>query len=113
MEVKVRNLGDRPEVVIVHVAGEVDSSSAEQFREKLVSLISEPVRHVIVNLEDLTYINSSGLGALVAGYKRVRVLDGTLRIFQVRGSIGEVMRLIRLDKIIEIYDTEEAALASL
>ena len=44
----------------------MDSSSAEQFREKLVSLISEPVRHVIVNLEDLTYINSSGLGALVA-----------------------------------------------
>lgn len=113
MEFNVRNLDDRPEVAIVHVAGEVDSSSAEQFREKLVSLISDPVRHVIVNLEDLTYINSSGLGALVAGYKRVRALDGTLKICQVRGSIGEVMKLIRLDKIIDIHDSEEAALASL
>lgn len=113
MEFQVESLDGRPDVVIVRVSGEIDSTSAEQFREKLVSLIAEPVRHLIVSLAELTYINSSGLGALVAGYRRVRALNGTLAICQVRGSICEVMKLIRLDKIIDIHDSEESALASL
>ncbi|MBD3174367.1 MAG: anti-sigma factor antagonist [Armatimonadia bacterium] len=113
MEFKQRQPEGKPGVVIVEVAGEVDSASAEQFREQLVSLIEGPTKHLIVNLADLTYINSSGLGALVAGYKRVRSLDGTLKLCNVRGSIAEVMKLIRLDKIIDIYDSEEEALASL
>jgi len=113
VEFSVRQVTGMPGALVVDVAGEVDSSSAEQFRERLVSLIGGDTKHLIVNLADLTYINSSGLGALVAGCKRVRALDGTLKVCGVRRSIAEVMQLIRLDKIIEVHDTEEQALAAL
>jgi len=113
VELSVRQVTGAPGTVVVDVAGEVDSSSAEQFREQLVSLIAGDTKHLVVNLADLTYINSSGLGALVAGYRRVRALDGTLKLCNVRSSIAEVVKLIRLDKIIEVHDTEEQALGTL
>jgi anti-anti-sigma factor len=113
MEFSTKPVPDRSDAIIVHVGGEIDSQSAEQFREDLVSLITGDVRHLVLNLSDLSYINSSGLGALVAAYKRVRSLDGSVRLCHVRGAIAEVMKLIRLHTIVDIFDTEEAACASL
>ncbi len=113
MELRVRGIEGRPDVAVVEVTGEVDSMHAELFRERLVSLVTGPIRHLIVNLADLTYINSSGLGALVAAYRRVRALDGSVKICSARGSITEVIKLIRLDKIIDVYDSEDTVLASL
>ncbi len=113
MELIAEIPSQRPDTAILRVSGEIDSATSERFREGLVSRIDENTKHVILNLAEVSYINSSGLGALVAAYKRVKACDGTLRLCRVRGSIAAVMSLIRLDKIVAIYDTEEAALASL
>lgn len=113
MEIAVVRPEDRPGVAILRVVGEIDSSTADQFRERLVSLIDETTRHLIVNFAHVAYINSSGLGGLIAAFKRVRASEGSLRLCNVGGAISEVMKLIRLDNIVDIYDTEEAALASL
>jgi anti-anti-sigma factor len=113
MELSTRPLPGRADAIVVSVVGEIDSQSAEQFRQDLVALVNSDVKHLVLNLSDLSYINSSGLGALVAAYKRVRTLDGSLRLCHVRGAIAEVMKLIRLHTIVDIFDTEEAACASL
>jgi anti-sigma B factor antagonist len=102
----------REDTIVVRVSGEIDSTTAERFREQLVGYIGETTRHLVVDFGDVTYINSSGLGALVAAYKRVRSSDGSLKLCRVRGTIAAVMGLIRLDKMVEIYDTEEQALAT-
>ncbi len=113
MELTVSAQQGREGVLIVRVSGEIDSTTSERFREQLVGFIGDTTRHLIVDFGDVTYINSSGLGALVAAYKRVRSSDGSLKLCRVRGTIAAVMSLIRLDKMVEIYESEERALDSI
>jgi anti-sigma B factor antagonist len=113
MELKVCPLEGRDDILVIRVSGEIDSTSAERFREELVGMIGETTRHLVLDLGEVTYINSSGLGALVAAYKRVKASDGSLRLCHVRGMIAKVMELIRLDKMVEMYETEEEALATI
>jgi len=113
MEIVSGPIDGHPDALLVKVTGEVDSTTSERFREELVALVSEDVRHLILDFGDVTYINSSGLGALVAAYKRARSVDGSLILCRVRGTIAAVMSLIRLDKMIDTHDSLEAALATL
>jgi anti-sigma B factor antagonist len=97
---------------VLDLNGEVDSYNAPKLREKMVALIDEGNSDVILNLTDVDYIDSTGLGALVAGLKRATERGGSVRIICPNPAILKVFQITSLVKVFTIYDNEESAFAA-
>lgn len=89
----------------------LDSEISTEFREVIKSLVQEGNHRLIINLDGVDFIDSSGLGALVLGHKEVRK-RGELKIASPKPQIHEMMKLVRLDHVLNVYHTEEEAISS-
>jgi anti-sigma B factor antagonist len=97
-------------VAVVELQGEVDIYSAPQFKEALLQGIDEGAQRVIVDLAKVTFIDSTALGVLVSGAKRVRPQNGTLDIVCADENITRIFEITGLDRIFGIYATRDDAL---
>jgi anti-sigma B factor antagonist len=99
--------------VILDVSGDIDLAHSPAMRKVLLGEIKEKRNpKVFLNLKNVRYIDSSGIASLVEGLKAARDLSSRLILFGLSPAVREVMELSRLQRIFEIYDTEEQALAS-
>jgi anti-sigma B factor antagonist len=98
------------DVAIIVLGGEVDIYSAPQFKETLVQGIDEGARRIIVDLTGVSFIDSTALGVLVSGAKRVRPQNGGLDIVCSDENITRIFEITGLDRIFGIYPTKEDAL---
>ena len=101
-----------PPHTVLAVKGEVDVYTAPRLREKLVELVSHGSKHLIVDLEGVDFLDSTGLGVLVGGLKRLRSHDGDLSLVCSQHRILKVFEITGLTKVFAIYDSVEAAVAS-
>jgi anti-sigma B factor antagonist len=102
-----------PGWVILDIAGDIDLANSPAMRKVLLGEIKEKhTRKVFLNLKNVRYIDSSGIASLVEGLKASRDNGARLILYGLSNSVREVMELSRLQKIFEIYDSEEQALAS-
>ncbi len=97
-------------VIILTPAGRLDITTAWQFRLKLQECISKFSRHVIVNLSQVNFIDSSGLTSLVAGMRDADKVKGSFRICNVHPEAKLVFEVTMMDTVFEIFETEEEAL---
>lgn len=97
---------------VLHLTGEIDLATAPTLREHLVGTVDAGDHRVIVDLRDVEFIDSTGLGALIGGLKRVRSLDGALRLICVEPRILKIFEITGLDKVFEIHADVEGAAAS-
>jgi len=81
---------------VLRVAGEVDAYTAPQLRERVVGLLAGGVRHIVADLREVDYLNSTGLGALVGSLKRLREQDGSLKLVASSDTILKIFRLTGL-----------------
>jgi anti-sigma B factor antagonist len=100
------------QVVILAPTGRLDITTAWQFRLKLQETICAENPHILVNLSEVNFIDSSGLTSLVAGMRDTDKIDGSFRICNVHPEAKLVFEVTMMDSVFEIYDTEEDALAS-
>jgi anti-sigma B factor antagonist len=98
------------EVGVVTLEGEIDIYSSPQFKEVLLKGIEEGANHVIIDLTDVTFIDSTALGVLVSGAKRVRPRNGSLDIICVDENIIRILEITGLDRIFGIYQSRAEAL---
>jgi anti-sigma B factor antagonist len=109
MELEISSAQDGS-VCTLTLEGEVDVYTAPRLKEELVSLISGGCVNVIVDLEKVAFIDSSGLGVLVSALRRAREKDGSVRIVCTRESILKIFRITGLDKVFPIFaDAAEAS----
>lgn len=108
LRIETEKLGD---TVVVHVTGEVDVFTAPQLREALVGAIEEGCREVAVDLQGVDFLDSTGLGVLVAGLKRVRQYGGDLSLVCTREHILKILDITGLVKVLKVYDSVDAATA--
>lgn len=94
---------------VLRVGGEIDLATAPTLREHLVSVIDGGDHRVIIDLGGVDFIDSTGLGALIGGLKRVRGLDGDLRLVCSEPRILKVFDITGLDKVFDIRPDVEAA----
>ncbi|MBA2426280.1 MAG: STAS domain-containing protein [Actinobacteria bacterium] len=94
---------------VVDVAGEIDVYTAPKLREKLIELVSAGSHHVIVNLEGVDFLDSTGLGVLVGALKRVKAHDGSLALVCTQDKILKIFQITGLDKVFAIYSSEGEA----
>ena len=97
---------------VVAVGGEIDVYTAPKLREKLIELVSEGSYHIIVDLEKVDCLDSTGLGVLVGGLKRVRNHDGSLQLVCTQEKILKIFRITGLTKVFPIHGTVAEAVAA-
>ena len=101
-------------VLLVRVEGELDVHMAGEFRQRVdAALEADGVRHVLLSLKGVTFIDSSGLGAILGRYKKVSAIGGRMLAANVRPQVARVFELSGLLKIIPTFGTETEALNSL
>ncbi len=100
------------EVIILNPLGRLDITTAWQFRLRLQETISEATPHILVNLSEVNFIDSSGLTSLVAGMRDADKIDGSFRICNVHPEAKLVFEVTMMDSVFEIYDTEAEALSA-
>ena len=97
---------------LIRVAGEIDVYSAPQLREAILALIGTGVSHVIADLRAVDFLDSTGLGAIVGGHKRLRTNDGSLVLAASPDRIVRLFRITGLDRAFSLYPSVPEAIAS-
>jgi anti-sigma B factor antagonist len=100
-------------VAVVALDGRIvlgDESNA--LRVKLKSLIAEGKKQIVLNMDNIKYIDSAGLGILVAAHVSAKTQGASLRLCHLGSKFQEVLQITKLVTVFEIYDTEAAAVAS-
>src|SRR6476660_8113089 len=96
---------------VLAVRGEVDVYTAPRLRERLVELVSQGKHQIVVNLEGVDFLDSTGLGVLVGGLKRLRSHDGDLTLVCTQHRILKVFEITGLTKVFAIHDSVDDATA--
>ncbi len=101
----------QPECVLLTVEGEIDVYTAPLLRQKLVELADSAVPRVLVNLEPVQFLDSTGLGVLVAALNRFRRQDGDVELVCSQSRILRVFEITGLTKVFTIHESLTAASA--
>ena len=101
---------DGNKVIILTPVGRLDITTAWQFRLTLQECISKQSRHVVVNLGQVNFIDSSGLTSLVAGMRDADKVRGSFRICNVHPEARLVFEVTMMDSVFEIFSTQQEAL---
>ena len=97
---------------VLAVKGEVDVYTAPRLREKLVELATQGKHRIVVDLEGVEFLDSTGLGVLVGGLKRLRGKDGDLVLVCTQPRILKVFEITGLTKVFDIHDTVDSAVST-
>jgi anti-sigma B factor antagonist len=106
-DIKTEQLGD--DSYVISLAGEVDLYTAPEFKQQLLDVISQGGKNVIVDFSDTTFIDSTTLGVLVGGVKRLRSNDGQLSLVCSDRNITKIFEITGLDRVFTIYPTRGEA----
>ena len=99
-------------IEIVDVEGEIDVYTAPRLRELLIDLVNNGHYQLVVNMEKVEFLDSTGLGVLVGGLKRVRAHDGSLDLVCTQERILKIFRITGLTKVFGIHGTVDEAIAN-
>jgi anti-sigma B factor antagonist len=95
---------------VINLGGEVDLYTAPEFKERMVQIIEEGKKRVVVDLSDATFIDSTTLGVLVGGVKRLRPSGGSLALVCTDQNIQKIFEITGLDRVFPIHESRQAAL---
>ena len=109
LSLSTRTVGDR---TVVEVGGEIDVYTAPKLSEQLVELVNDGNFHLVVDMEGVDFLDSTGLGVLVGGLKRLRSHDGDLTLVCTQPRILKVFEITGLTKVFSIHDSVDAALTT-
>ena len=97
---------------VIDVQGEIDMYTAPRLRELLIDLVSRGSYQLVVNLDQVGFLDSTGLGVLVGGLKRVRAHDGSLDLVCTQQRILKILKITGLTEVFGIYQTVDQAIAA-
>ncbi len=110
MNITVRKNGD---VTVLDLSGALKIGGPEvAFREAVESLIESGIVSLAVNLAGVTFLDSSGIGALVRCHKAMQERGGKLSFFAPPKMVKQTLKMVSLDRVMNLYDEEAAALAA-
>lgn len=97
------------DILVVVLRGDLDSASAPEFDRQIQGHLDAGHSKIIIDCRYLGYISSLGIGALVALQTKLRRRGGEVKLATILGPVMDVMRLVRLDKMLNIYGDLEFA----
>ena len=106
------NIKDEGQVCILNLQGRLDLASGTDLKNEIKKLFEEEKNLVHLNLQEVEFINSSGLGALVSIMKEIRLRKGRLTLSNLASYVKEIFEITQLSHIFEIFETEPEAINS-
>ncbi len=100
------------ETQVIELGGEIDLYTAPEFKERMVALIEDGKKRIVVDLSAATFIDSTTLGVLVGGVKRLRPTGGTLALVCTDQNITKIFEITGLDRVFPIHASRDEALAA-
>ena len=97
---------------LIELGGEIDLYTAPEFKERMAAIIDEGKTRVVVDLSQATFIDSTTLGVLVGGVKRLRTNEGQLSLVSSDRNITKIFEITGLDRVFTIYETRDAAVGA-
>jgi anti-sigma B factor antagonist len=110
-DIKTERVGG--EAFVIALSGEVDLYTAPEFKQQLLEIVGQGAKEVVVDLSDTTFIDSTTLGVLVGGLKRLRPSGGQLSLVCNDRNITKIFEITGLNKVFPIHETRAEALESL
>ncbi|MDY6967801.1 MAG: STAS domain-containing protein [Spirochaetota bacterium] len=107
MDITKRTKGN---IVILNIIGEIDLYNAPEIKDIINKLIEEQNYYVIIDLAKVSYIDSSGIGALISSLSNLKKYQGGLKIINVFASVKKVFELTKLTSFFDIFDSEDEAI---
>lgn len=112
MDLMMRDYAAEADTTVIEVSGEIDVYTAPRLRERIISLVDAGHYQLIVDMERVEFLDSTGLGVLVGGLKRVRAQDGHIDLVCTQGRILRIFRITGLSKVFDIFESVADAVAS-
>jgi anti-sigma B factor antagonist len=110
-DVKTQQLGG--DAFVISLSGEVDLYTAPEFKQQLLEAIGQGAKEVVVDFTDTTFIDSTTLGVLVGGVKRLRPNGGRLSLVCSDRNITKIFEITGLNKVFPIYPSRDEAVESI
>jgi anti-sigma B factor antagonist len=110
MKATVRKLG---RVAVLDIAGKITIGEGDvMLREKVQELLDAGETRILLNLEKVKYMDSAGIGELVACYKRAKEKEGTVKLLNPSGKVYDLLQLTKLEEVFDTFRDEGEALGS-
>ncbi|HSX68199.1 anti-sigma factor antagonist [Nocardioides sp.] len=106
------NARDHDGVSVVAVKGEIDVYTAPRLRDRITDLVGGGAYRIVVDLEGVEFLDSTGLGVLVGGLKKVRAHGGSLQLVCTQERLLKIFRITGLAKVFVIHDDLDSAIAA-
>jgi len=113
LELQVQEIPGAPKARILALDGELDGSSVELMLSQVTAIMDEGVNFLLLDCENLRYVNSTGLGILLHFTRIFRDRGGAFRLVHVNMSVYEIMEIIGANTLLEIHDSLEDAQVAL
>src|SRR5436305_7358884 len=110
-DINTEQLSD--DAYVISLSGEVDLYTAPEFKQQLLDVIAKGAKGVVVDFSNTTFIDSTTLGVLVGGVKRLRTNEGQLSLVCSDRNITKIFEITGLDRVFAIHPTRDEAVASL
>ena len=110
MKIKQETIGD---VYILRLSGQLmGGPDADAVRDTVLAILNEGFKKILVDLKDVSWVNSTGLGILMSNHVTATNNGAALRLMRVSRRIDSIFMVTRLNTVFQVYNTEEEALAS-
>ena len=100
-----------PNAVVLEMTGDLTYANREQFKTAVDAIRQKGCRHLILNMGNVRFVDSSGLGLLALVSQNFKLNQGTVSMLKPQSYVHEIMSLANIQKMIPVYDTEQDALA--
>jgi anti-sigma B factor antagonist len=99
-------------ITVVAPRGDLDMAAADQMKRTLTKLLDDGSRKLLVDLGQVGYVDSSGMGALVASLKHARTVGGDLRLCALQDDVRAIFEMTRLNRAVTIHGSRSEALGA-
>lgn len=97
---------------VIALSGRLNAASAPEAKDRLKALAKNESHNLVLDLAELSFVDSSGLSAFVAGYKAATEAGGSLKLACLGAQVAEVFALTRLDRVFEVFPDAKSAVES-
>ncbi|MEH2447082.1 MAG: STAS domain-containing protein [Nostoc sp.] len=98
----------REQVKVIKLTGNLNATTSQDFRQNINNILESGAKIVLVDFKDVTFMDSSGLGALVLAFKTLRAADSKLVLCSISEQVRILFELTNMDKVFEIFPNQDA-----
>ncbi|PLX74775.1 MAG: anti-anti-sigma factor [Desulfuromonas sp.] len=107
------NIEEKAATVLIEIKEErLDAHNSSELKTQILALFDEGKNNLVIDLQDVRFVDSSGLGSLVSGFKNASARNGNLKLCGLQPQVKSMFDLTRLHRVFEIFPGAEEALAS-